>query len=363
MKIAFITEYRWMGGGETNLLRLIDRLTEAHEIGLFCASGKLLDRAKALRNARVSVFEIKPVRNVWRSDFPVPLYYPKLIRVLNKFDVVHTYSVTPLPMLIWCRRPIVWTVHGPWERPFGRRAWFIKHIIKKAVPVSSEVKRVLQLPASKVDQVPLGAISIDDIYPYYRHFDGSRLDLACIGSYQFVKGQDVLIDALLLLADRAPELQIRLWLVGDINSEDITSVEYKSFLLSKIEASRRDNIEILVEGFRSDVGRYIEESHLVVVPSRYESFSMVTIEALAKGKQVIAPDIGGPKEILDSPQLGYLFEPGDPDSICNAILKAIAAYPKKCPPQTLERAAHFTVEEQAEKLELIYQGLLTACAT
>lgn len=352
-----------MGGGETNLLRLIKKLSETQEVGLFCASGKLLDTAINMSNPQFQVYEISPVRNVWRHNFPVPLYYPKLISKLKKFDIVHSYSVTPLPMLIWCRKPIVWTVHGPWEHPFGRRAWFIKHIIKKVIPVSVDVMKVLQMPAQKVERVSLGATSIKEISPFYMPFDGRHLDLACVGSYQFIKGQDLLLDALLLLADKLPALQIKLWLVGDINSEHISSVEYKTFLLEKIKGVKRQNIEIMVEGFQNDVELYIKKSHLVVVPSRYESFSMVTVEALAKGKQVIAPDVGGPKEILDFPNVGYFFTPGEPKSLCAAIANAIAAYPSDCPPETLERAAHFTIEKQAEKLEAIYQNLVSRASS
>lgn len=359
MKIAFITEYRGMGGGETNLLRICALLSKTHEVGLFCASGKLLETAKTQLNTRFKVFEINPVRNLWRNKWlPVPLFLPRLISEIRKYDIIHSYSPNPLPMLVWSKRPIVWTVHGAWEHPIGIRAWFINLMVEKVFPVSAHIRNIVQIPEKKLELIYLGAVTESNIQQSYIAFDGINLELCCIGSYQHIKGQDVLIDALSLMSTRKPDLNITLWLVGDINSNTTSDHEYKEALLNKIKAITCANIKIMVEGFQGDVDQYIRRSHLVIVPSRYESFSMVTVEALARGKQVVGPDIGGPKEILNTPEIGYLFVPGDPNSLCAKIVEAIASYPHGPITVTTDRASQFTIEKQVTLLANNYAVLL-----
>jgi glycosyltransferase involved in cell wall biosynthesis len=360
MRIAFITEYRGLGGGETNLLRVATFLSRKHTVSLYCANGDLLTAAKERLSATFSVNEIPPVRNLWRHDLPVPLIYPRLLILLRKFDVVHSYSPNPLPMLLWTRRPIIWTVHGPWERLSGRRAWWANHIVAKILPVSQTVNDALgENLKEKAELVYLGAVFEEEINPSYTPFNGKELNLCCVGSYQFIKGQDVLIDAIRMFAEKMPRLYIRVWLVGDVNGTDPAMLDFKNCVLNKIRSCSLTNLSIIVEGFRHDVDRYIKMSHLVVVPSRYESFSMITIESLARGKQVIGPNVGGPKEILNMPDIGYLFVPGNPESLCEALQRALENYPAECPKAALGRANQFTVEKQAEKLELIYGGLLS----
>lgn len=356
-KIAFITEYRGLGGGETNLLKICSALSAKYEIGLFCASGKLLETAENIKLPNFKATEIKPVRNLWRNDFPFPLANLGLISSLNKYDIIHSYSPNPLPMLLWQKKPIVWTVHGFWERPYGRRARFINMFVDKVLPVSFDVANLVEIPANKLETIYLGAISTNDIEPNYKPFDGVNLTISCIGSYQHIKGQDVLIDALVILSQQLPDIKITLNLLGDINGNNPSFIEFKELLLKKIADSKSPKLNICVHGFKRNVNDFINSSHFVVVPSRYESFSMVTVEALAKGKQVIAPDIGGPKEILSVPNVGILFIPGDPTSLCEKLVSAISNYPEDYYPETLERANDFTIEKQLSNLERVYDKL------
>ena len=59
-------------------------------------------------------------------------------------------------------------------------------------------------------------------------------------------------------------------------------------------------------GFRHDVTKILSASDAVLVPSLVEPFSLVTIEAMASGKPVIATRSGGPEEIILDGVTGYL---------------------------------------------------------
>ena len=60
-----------------------------------------------------------------------------------------------------------------------------------------------------------------------------------------------------------------------------------------------------------------------VLPSYSESFPMTVLEAMACRVPVIATDVGGIPEMIDSNRNGLLFQPGDPRSLAMSLLKII----------------------------------------
>ncbi len=55
----------------------------------------------------------------------------------------------------------------------------------------------------------------------------------------------------------------------------------------------------------------LRQSHLLAVPSSYEGFGIVYLEAMRFGLPVIAGDAGGPREIVSHGVTGFLVPPGD----------------------------------------------------
>jgi UDP-glucose:(heptosyl)LPS alpha-1,3-glucosyltransferase len=62
-------------------------------------------------------------------------------------------------------------------------------------------------------------------------------------------------------------------------------------------------------GVREDVRPLYAVADAFVLPSRYETFSLVTFEAAASGLPVIAADVNGVRELIRSGENGYLVEP------------------------------------------------------
>jgi glycosyltransferase involved in cell wall biosynthesis len=97
----------------------------------------------------------------------------------------------------------------------------------------------------------------------------------------------------------------------------------------KIKAFVREhNLEnrVQVNGaiFGEKMDRIIERAKVVLVPSEwYENGAFVALQALAKGKIVVASDIAGLSEIVQDGETGYLAEPGNPDSFAAAIQRAL----------------------------------------
>lgn len=77
-------------------------------------------------------------------------------------------------------------------------------------------------------------------------------------------------------------------------------------------------------GFVSNVLPLIRKAAVLVLPSDYEGFGNVLVEAMACGTQVIATDCPhGPAEILDNGKFGQMVPMNDPSSLEAAIQRCL----------------------------------------
>ncbi len=61
------------------------------------------------------------------------------------------------------------------------------------------------------------------------------------------------------------------------------------------------------------------EARLFVLPSEYEAFGLVLLEALAQGTPVVASRVGGIPEVVDDGKAGLLVPPRSPEDLARAI--------------------------------------------
>jgi glycosyltransferase involved in cell wall biosynthesis len=94
----------------------------------------------------------------------------------------------------------------------------------------------------------------------------------------------------------------------------------------------------------------IAAARVVCGPSLIEPLGQALLEAMARGRTVVATRIGGPPEFVDL-ESGFLVDPMDDDALTHA-LRAAAALP--CPNEAARAAAEpYDVKRQAEKVEEI----------
>lgn len=127
-----------------------------------------------------------------------------------------------------------------------------------------------------------------------------------VGRLMEEKNHVELISAFKLLADKHPEWILRI--VGD------------GVLRRQVEAHIKQNGlagRVQLPGMIQDVATEYERASIVVVPSRYESFGMVTAEAQASGRPVIGfADCPGTNELIRDGENGLLVS-GEGDRVAN----------------------------------------------
>jgi glycosyltransferase involved in cell wall biosynthesis len=98
------------------------------------------------------------------------------------------------------------------------------------------------------------------------------------------------------------------------------------------------------------VAEEIAKADVVCLPSLEEPQGQAMLEALARGRPVVATRIGGPAEVLN-PRCGALVDPLDVDSIA-AGMAAAAALPVPCR-EAVRVAAQHALPLQAERIEAV----------
>ena len=140
-----------------------------------------------------------------------------------------------------------------------------------------------------------------------RSVHGLPFRIVSVGTMsQPYKGQDVIIDALALLASSGE--RVHATLVGDGRLRP---------QLERLAQSRGVEVRFTGQlGSAQAVRRELDDADLFVMPSRAEGLPRALIEAMARGLPCVGSDVGGIPELLPP---NSLVPPGDPRSLARAI--------------------------------------------
>jgi glycosyltransferase involved in cell wall biosynthesis len=105
-----------------------------------------------------------------------------------------------------------------------------------------------------------------------------------------------------------------------------------------------------------EVARYMEQSSVVVVPSRREAFGIVVLEAWRAGTPVVATSRGGPGEFVTDGVDGFLVDPEDVGALGAKLEQVVSdgALASRVGAAGLERVREFTWERTALAYEELY---------
>jgi glycosyltransferase involved in cell wall biosynthesis len=259
-------------------------------------------------------------------------------------DVVYAHFLVPTGLIaaLASRAPLVVTAHGRDVRNVGAYPGVrgaTRFVLRRAAAVIAvsdylrvELETKVPEARGKTEAIPSG---VDlDRFSLAPAPNGS-LRFLCIGSLTARKNVLRLADAFERLGDGT------LRFVGDGPL--------------RAALSGRSGIELAGAVPHHRIPEEIAAAHVVCGPSLIEPFGQALLEALARGRTVVATRIGGPAEFV-APDAGVLVDPADEEAL-TAGLRSAASFP--CPNEAARAAAEpFDVRRQAEKVEAI---LARAC--
>jgi glycosyltransferase involved in cell wall biosynthesis len=129
--------------------------------------------------------------------------------------------------------------------------------------------------------------------------------VVCVGRLSRQKGQDVLLEAWPFV--RAQVADAELVLVGGGELE------------AALRRSGGDGVSIV--GARDDVPAWLAAADVVALPSRWEGMSLGLLEAMARGRSVVATDVGGVREAIGS--AGAVVPAEDKGALSSAIAERL----------------------------------------
>ena len=160
------------------------------------------------------------------------------------------------------------------------------------------------------------------------------------------KGQLQIIETARRLCDSHP--QISFVLVG----------QGRDFELFKKLTAFLDNISLV--GQVENLGSYLKAFDIFLFPSRHEGLGSILLDALDFGLPIIATDVGGIPEIIESDVNGFLVKPDAVDDICENILGFYTdrTLMKQMKQTNIEKSQSYTVGSMTDEYVQIYQGIL-----
>ena len=148
-----------------------------------------------------------------------------------------------------------------------------------------------------------------------------------VGRIEPLKGVDTLIRAIADMRDDGVLSQYPhyLTIIGgdpDASPEDMTAEMVRLQALCQ-ELGIGDLVLFLGKQNQDSLPYYYSAAEVVVMPSHYESFGMVALEAMACGTPVVASKVGGLAFLIQDGVTGFQVPDGDHDALCKSLTRLV----------------------------------------
>lgn len=352
-----------LGGGGKSLLGLLTHLPEsgwkAHVV--VPGEGQFTDALVDLHLAH-TIYSFKPLE--WRqpvAGLATTLRWLQIFRQVrptlihaNGFELSRSFAlaadILSIPYITHVRFPVDsagarWTL-----RALPKPAAFIfnSHAMKEALwPNLSELT-----PRSRA-YVAHNAVDLESFTPTPWP-DSPVLHVGIIANFAPFKRHE---DFLHMAAEMIKERQnLEFWIVG----ED-TQGSGRKAALEQLASELKVDSYVRFLGHRSDIPDILRQLHLLVVPSQFEPFGRVVIEAMACGRPVIGSRDGGIPEIIEEGKTGHMLEVGDYKGFSKAALNLLSDRDKwesMCRQASAAARHRFSVTAHVAEITRIYREII-----
>lgn len=256
----------------------------------------------------------------------------KIARVWRP-DVIHLHSSWLWTVASAIRQdfgtPIVFTVHSldRVEYEWGRSLtnWepqeAVVHAADRVIAISESQRDLLVHYCPTVAlRVRVIGHGIDDTPAARQSAQGRRSGAPLVmfsGRLNAHKGIYELLEAIPRVLAAEPDTRF-VFVGGYGTATDVESVWLKGALLTY-----REKIRFTGWLLPAQVMQWYRVADVVVIPSWYESFGMVVLEAMLYGVAIAAAAVGGPSEILKHETTGLLFPPRNSEALVTTLLRLV----------------------------------------
>lgn len=311
-----------MGGSPMSMLELACGLREAG-FRVLIAAGQGGPLAEAYVKEGFTPLII-PRRGIMESGTIAA--YVRLIR-RERVDIVHLNTLTsyfkyPALAAKLCRRPVAWWIREDLTAKRCQRLLpWLRRLANAVAMTSHHETRHLKgiIPAKRLHVFHKG-IRPENVPCKSEPFtppNNRPLRLGFVGTLEERKGLHVLVEAVRLLSERGLEVEI------EVIGEDPGGAQtYRKRIEARLdETGLRAHFHL--RGRLANAREYYQHFDLFVLPTQWDCFPRVVMEAMLAHCPVITTDAGSNPELLAHGQHGHLVPPDNPEALANTIAHAL----------------------------------------
>ena len=366
----------------------------AHVVSTFSPQlggmGKVcLDEALGLakRGHAVTVFTVQYDRQDYTAhdaQFPFPIvrlkpyikmgdagWVPQLHSVLKKnFDIVHVHYpfYGGIEWLLGVRMPLVITYHM--DAQLAGLKSLIARVYDMFWPkwLFAKAKKIIIVDANSADKKI--AIDASKMIALANGVDINIFKPCVVGAEQIglpnIKNKKVILFTGNLLSVKRLDLLLEaFWQLADMEAVLlVVGGGSQLFVYQQMAVRMKIDHAVYFVGVCADaktLAQYYNLADCVVVPSDYESFSLVAIEAMACGKPLVLSNIPG---LATKTSSAIFFEKGSVVSLVNALRMALnvssAAKQHIATVEIAEVKQKYSLQNHIECLEQVYQDVISS---
>lgn len=286
------------------------------------------------------------------------LLYHKIAGNQQKPDIVHAHftlqAYAAAKAKRWTGLPLVVTEHSSVilrKNAVGadqKEAAYAYQLADTVIAVSEALKKVIR------DEYGVNAICVPNMIDteMFRPAapSGPRGGIRAVSAGNLVPGKrhEASIHAVAAVKGEHPDLTLTIY--GEGPQREKLELLIKSL---GVEAQ----VSLLGEVKREELAKALQSSDFFILPSAFETFGLVYIEAMATGLPVIATRCGGPEDFVDAGN-GLLI-PVDDQAALDEALRHMIRNAHSCRKADISRTVHgrFSAEAVADALLRIYHKL------
>ncbi len=263
-------------------------------------------------------------------------------------------------------------MEGEYRIEGERRALRISdRVLAATLAEKAQLQFLYQADESKIRIVPPG-VDVARFYPIPREEACEAIGippqdrmLLFVGRIEPLKGLDTLMRAIAILRECGVQCHVPHYLAV-VGGDPAASGEKLSDEMARLQALRRElHLEDLVlflgKRAQDTLPYYYSAADVLVMPSHYESFGMVALEAMACGTPVVASQVGGLAFLIQDGVTGFVVPGGDYLALSERLTQLLmdGELRQRMGLQAAAYARQYAWENIVERLLGVYSELLT----
>jgi D-inositol-3-phosphate glycosyltransferase len=181
------------------------------------------------------------------------------------------------------------------------------------------------------------------------------------GRIEPLKGIDTLLCAMALIQQRHPGVvqDVCVAIIGGDPWSDDPDAEMARLQEMRTDLGIKDIVTFLGAKDQNVLPNYYAAAEMVVMPSHYESFGLVALEAMSMGTPVVASEVGGLAFLVQDGVNGLHVPSRDPEALAESIYELLTdeAYRDQLGRQAQEYARQYTWTNIVDRMLRVYEAV------